>query len=52
MHAEWYIPRLRARNALEKRVEHGVAPDTMNATKFTDDTAATRSVLLTQLLCT
>ena len=36
MQAEWFIRRLRARNALEKRVEHGVAPDTMNATKFTD----------------
>jgi hypothetical protein len=36
MQAEWFIPRLRARNALEKWVEHGVASDTTNATKFTD----------------
>jgi hypothetical protein len=49
IHAEWFIRRLRARNALEKWVEHGVASDTTNATKFTDDTAATRSVKLTRL---
>ena len=39
-------------SALEKWVENGVAPDTMIATKFTDNAAATRSVKLTRLLCT
>jgi len=39
-------------SALEKWVEHGVAPDTMIATKFADDAPATRSVKLTRLLCT
>ncbi len=37
--------------ALEAWVEHGIAPDGLIATKYTDDKAATRSVLLTRKLC-
>ena len=37
--------------ALENWVENGVAPETMVATKYTDDAAATRTVKMTRLLC-
>ena len=37
--------------ALEHWVERGVAPETMIATKYADDAAATRTVKLTRLLC-
>ncbi len=37
--------------ALENWVENGVAPETMIATKYTDDAATTRTVRLTRLLC-
>jgi hypothetical protein len=37
--------------ALEHWVENGVAPQTMVATKYTDDAASTRAVRLTRLLC-
>lgn len=37
--------------ALENWVENGVAPETMIATKYTDDTATTRTVRFTRLLC-
>jgi Tannase and feruloyl esterase len=37
--------------ALERWVEEGVAPERLVATKYTDDKAATRTVLLTRPLC-
>ncbi|HWZ74776.1 MAG TPA: DUF6351 family protein [Casimicrobiaceae bacterium] len=37
--------------ALEAWVEHGVAPGQLIATKYTDDAAATRTILLTRPLC-
>ena len=37
--------------ALERWVEHGVAPTRMVATKYTDDAATTRTVRLTRPLC-
>jgi uncharacterized tannase-like protein DUF6351/tannase/feruloyl esterase len=37
--------------ALEAWVEHGVAPDRLTATKYTNDAAATRTILLTRPLC-
>ena len=37
--------------ALERWVEHGVAPNRMIATKYTDDAPATRTILLTRPLC-
>jgi hypothetical protein len=37
--------------ALERWVERGVAPDRLIATKYTDDKATTRTVLLTRPLC-
>ena len=37
--------------ALENWVEQGTAPETMVATKYADDAAATRVVKLTRLLC-
>ncbi len=37
--------------ALEDWVERGVAPDALVATKYTDDKAATRTVLRTRKLC-
>ncbi len=37
--------------ALENWVENGVAPETMVATKYADNAAATRAVKLTRLLC-
>ncbi|MDB6000461.1 MAG: tannase/feruloyl esterase family alpha/beta hydrolase [Rhizobacter sp.] len=37
--------------ALEAWVENGSAPETMVATKYTDDAAATRTVKLQRLLC-
>jgi hypothetical protein len=37
--------------ALENWVENGVEPDVLIATKFTDDKAATRTVLRTRKLC-
>ena len=37
--------------ALENWVENGVAPETMVATKYADNAAATRTVKLTRLLC-
>jgi len=37
--------------ALENWVERGIPPDRMIATKYTDDAAATRSILLQRPLC-
>ena len=37
--------------ALESWVEHGVAPERLIATKYVDDAATTREVLLTRPLC-
>jgi len=37
--------------ALERWVEHGVAPSRMIATKYTDDAPATRTIRLTRPLC-
>src|SRR5262249_801509 len=37
--------------ALERWVEHGVAPNRMIATKYTDDAPTTRTILLTRPLC-
>jgi feruloyl esterase len=37
--------------ALENWVERGIAPDGMIATKYTDDAAATRSIVLQRPLC-
>jgi hypothetical protein len=38
-------------SALERWVERGIAPETIIATKYVDDAAATRTVLLTRPLC-
>jgi feruloyl esterase len=38
-------------SALERWVERGIAPETIIATKYVDDAAATRTVLLTRALC-
>ncbi|MEO8937011.1 MAG: tannase/feruloyl esterase family alpha/beta hydrolase [Burkholderiaceae bacterium] len=38
--------------ALENWVEKGVAPETMIATKYTDDAAATKTIKMQRLLCT
>jgi len=37
--------------ALERWVEHGTAPERMIATKYTDDSPNTRTILLTRRLC-
>ena len=37
--------------ALEAWVEHGIAPDRLIATKYTNDAAATRTIQLTRPLC-
>jgi feruloyl esterase len=37
--------------ALERWVEHGVVPDRITATKYTDDAPATRTIRLTRPLC-
>src|SRR5262249_41489144 len=37
--------------ALERWVERGIAPNRIIATKYTDDSATTRTVRLTRLLC-
>jgi feruloyl esterase len=37
--------------ALEAWVEHGIAPDRLVATKYTNDAAATRTIQLTRPLC-
>ncbi len=37
--------------ALEAWVERGIAPDRIIATKYTDDAAATRTILLQRPLC-
>ena len=37
--------------ALEAWVEHGIAPDQLIATKYTNHAAATRTILLTRPLC-
>jgi feruloyl esterase len=37
--------------ALERWAEHGVAPDRITATKYTDDAPATRTIRLTRPLC-